>query len=152
MQNDEKGILRCNVLHINILNSHFTPKDWCYFKRGENHHNMFKFSEKRKLLTHLSKTSQYFQNIFSRFPTKVDLFSWIWWAISYVRHSESHSLLTAWNSFASRQNVETFLFSILDDILAGLNYKFSTNLDQHYAQFPGGVSKTWNFNITVKLH
>lgn len=69
MQNDEKGILRCNVLHVNILNSYFIRKDWCNVKSGENHHNMFKFSEKRKLLTHLSKTSQYFQNIFSRFPT-----------------------------------------------------------------------------------
>ena len=67
----------------------------------------------------------------------------------------THSLL-AWISFASGQNIETFLqISILDDILVGLNYRFNQRFFDnlgHYAQFPGGVSKSWNFSIAVKLH
>ena len=158
-------ILCCNVLYVNILNPYFKPKEWCYVKSGDNHHN------KKTLLSKYSSSvrKENFEHIIflDGFPTKVGLFSWIWWAISYARHSESHSLLTAWSSFVSRQNIETLLFStfIFDcyvflcvfddfDILVGPNYRFSQGFFDnlgHYAQFPGGVSKSWNFNLTVKL-
>ena len=51
----------------------------------------------------------------------------------------THSLL-AWISFASGQNIETFLqISILDDILVGLNYRFNQRCIT--LNFPGECQK-----------